>query len=506
MEQHIEEDTSMNDFWEEGQQWRESKEIFAKVFRTSTDPISLSTLAEGRYIDVNDSFLRFFGYARQEIIGFTTVELGFWINPEGHDQVKQLLQTQGAIQNREFDCRTKSNDIKTLLLSAEIVEVDEHACILCLGKDVTERKQVETTLKNSEAKLQNILSSAGAVIARFRLYPNYHWTYEYFSSGTEVIFGYTPQELQANPTLWLSRIHPEDAETIIPQLFEDILAGRKTKAEFRFQRKDGTWRWISDTLVPCRDESANCWDVTCVEVDITERKRAEESLRESEIHLKTSLQEKEILLKEVHHRVKNNLQIVYSLLDLESQSIQSPQMLEHFQESKSRIKAMALIHRNLYQSNNLSQVDLAQYSQSLAAYLIKTYAVNSNNITLQLEVESVAVNLDTVLPYALILNELVSNTLKHAFPRDTSGTIWINLKVLSPIGCSEQVSQLELIVGNDGIPLPETPNFSEAKTLGFQLVNALVQQLQGEIEVKQGKGTEFKLRFAELDSLTSPHG
>lgn len=506
MEQHIEEDTLMNDFWEEGQQLRQSSEIFAKLFRASPDPMSISTLAEGRYIDVNDSFLRFFGYTRQEVIGFTSVELGFWINLEGRDQVQQLLQIQGAIQDREFDYRTRSNDIKTLLLSAEIVEVDEHACIICLGKDVTERKQVETTLKNSEAKLQNILSSAGAVIARFRLYPNRHWTYEYFSSGTEVIFGYTPQELQANPTLWLSRIHPEDAETIIPQLFDDILAGRKTKAEFRFQHKDGTWRWLSDTLVPCRDESANCWDVTCVEVDITERKQAEEFLKESEIRLKTSLQEKEILLKEVHHRVKNNLQIVHSLLDLQSQSIQDPQLLEHFLESQNRIRAMALIHEKLYQSNNLSKVDLAQYSQGLAAYLLKTYAVNSNNITLQLDVESVTLNLDTVIPYGLILNELLSNALKHAFPRDTSGTIWLNLKVLSPTTCNEQVSQLELVVGNDGIPLPETPNFSKAKTLGFQLVNVLVQQLQGEIEVEQGKGTEFKLRFAELDCFTSPQG
>jgi PAS domain S-box-containing protein len=494
----------MNVFWEVGQQWCESKEIFVKVFRASPDPISISTLAEGRYIDVNDSFLSFFGYSRQEVIGSTSVELGLWINPEGRDRVKQLLQTQGAIRNIEFDYRTKSNEIKTLLLSAEIVEVGEHACILCLGKDITERKQVEATLKNSEAKLRNILSTAGAVIARFRLYPDRNWTYEYFSSGTEVIFGYTPQELQTNQNLWLSSIHPEDAETIIPQIFDDILAGRKTKAEFRFQRKDGTWRWISDTLVPCRDESADCWNVTCVEVDITERKRAEEALRESEARLKTSLQEKEVLLKEVHHRVKNNLQIVYSLLDLQSQNIRDPQMSERFQESQNRIRAMALIHEKLYQSNSLAQVDLAEYSQSLAACLIQTYAVNSDNITLQLEVESLILSFDTVIPYGLILNELVSNALKHAFPRNTSGTIWIKLKALPPAACNEQVSQFELVVGNDGVPLPEIPNFSRAKTLGFQLVNVLVQQLQGEIEVEQGKGTEFKFRFAELESFTTP--
>ncbi len=502
MKQHIEKDTLINEFWEVGQQLRQSSEMFTKMFYASSDPISISTLAEGRYIDVNDSFLSFFGYIRQEVIGFTSVELGLWINPEGRDQIKQLLQTEGAIRNLEFDYRTKSNEIKTLLLSVEIVEVNEQVCIFCIGKDVTERKLVESTLKNSEAKLKNILSTAGAVIARFRLYPNCNWTYEYFSSGTEVIFGYTPQELQTNQTLWLSRLHPDDAETVIPQLFDDLLAGRKTKAEFRFQHKDGTWRWISDTLVPCRNESADCWDVTCVEVDITERKRAEDALRESEVCLKTLLQEKDLLLKEVHHRVKNNLQIIYSLLDLQSQSFRDPQISEYFQECQNRIRAMALIHEKLYQSNSLSQIDLAEYSQSIVAYLIQTYAVNPDNITLQLEVESVALKLDTVIPYGLILNELISNALKYAFPRNTSGTIWLNLKVLHSDACNEQVSQFELVVANDGIPLPELPNFSRAKTLGFQLINILVQQLQGEIEVKQDKITEFKIRFTKLEDLT----
>lgn len=631
MEQRIEENTSMNEFSEVGQQLCEPSEMFTKVFRASPDPISIATLAEGRYIDVNDSFLNLFGYTRQEVIGFTSVELGFWINPEERDRIKQLVQTQGAIQNIEFDYRTKSNEIKTLLLSAEIIEVDGQACILCLGKDITERKHVDAILKNSEAKLRNILSSAGAVIARFRLYPNRNWTYEYFSSGTESIFGYTPEELQANQTLWLSRIHPQDAETILPKVFEDILAGRQTKVEFRFQHKDGTWRWISDTLAPCRDESADCWQVTCVEVDITERKRAEDALRESEAklsailnsaiavivrfrvfsdrdweyeyyspgseilfgytteelttnkllwisrilpediesviqpcfddifaerttelkyrfkhkdgtlrwicstlfsersetenhwivtavgtditalkqaeaYLKTSLQEKEVLLKEVHHRVKNNLQIVSSLLDLQSQYIQDPQMSERFRDSQNRIRAMALIHEKLYQSDSLARVNIADYTQSLTMYLIQTYAINSDIITLQLDVESVILSLDTAIPYGLILNELLSNVFKHSFPRNMSGTIWIKLKPLFPTTWNEQGCEFELVVGNDGIPLPEIPNFSGAKTLGFQLVNALVQQLQGQINVEQGKGTEFKLRFAELDSSRTPYG
>ena len=265
----------MNELEKMAQQLRESREKFTKVFRASPDPIAISTLAEGRFIDVNDSFLSFFGYTYEEVIGSTSIDLGLWINLSGRAQVRQRLLAEGAIRHIEFDYRTKAGKIKSLQISAEIIEIDGQACILFVSKDITSRKQAEATLKDSEAKLSSILSSAGAVIARFHLFTNRDWTYEYFSTGTEAIFGYSPEELKANKTLWLSRIHPEDVKTVIPQLFEDIFAERRTKVEFRFQHRDGTWRWISDTIVPYRDESADCWVVTCVEVDITERKMAE---------------------------------------------------------------------------------------------------------------------------------------------------------------------------------------------------------------------------------------
>jgi PAS domain S-box-containing protein len=284
MDQRIEdeEDAPVNELGQMAQLLRESLEKFTKVFRASPDPIVISTLAEGRFIDVNDTFLSLFGYTREEVIGFTSVDLGLWINPEGRDQVKQRLQAEGVIRNLKFDYCTKSGEIKTLLLSAEIIEIDKQACILLVSKDITERKQAEASLKDSEAKLSSILSSAEAVIARFRLFTNRDWTYEYFSSGTEAIFGYSPEELQANKTLWISRMHPEDVEIVIPQLFEGIFAERKTKVEFRFQHRDGTWRWISDTIVPHRDKSADCWVVTCVEIDITDRKLAEAALHQRE--------------------------------------------------------------------------------------------------------------------------------------------------------------------------------------------------------------------------------
>ncbi|PSM50743.1 histidine kinase [Chroococcidiopsis sp. CCALA 051] len=316
-EQRIGKDIPVNELEEMTQQLHESLEKFTKVFRASPDPILISTWAEGRFIEVNDSFLSLFGYTREEVIGFTSVDLGLGINLEERAQVIQRLQAEGVIRNLEFDCCSKAGEIKTFLLSAEMIEIDGQACILFVSKDITERKQAELTLKDSEAKLSSILSSAGAVIARFRLFTNQDWTYEYFSAGTEAIFGYSPKELKANKTLWISRIHPEDVKTVIPQIFESVFAERQTKVEFRFQHRDGIWRWISDIIVPYRDEFADCWVVTCVEVDITERKIANEALQKLNANLEFQVAERtaqlqqalefEAMLKRITDKVRDSL-------------------------------------------------------------------------------------------------------------------------------------------------------------------------------------------------------
>jgi PAS domain S-box-containing protein len=357
-----------------------------------------------------------------------------------------------------------------------------------VAEDITDRKLAEDALRESQAKLQAILDSASAVICRFRVFTNLDWQYEFFSSATQMLYGYTPQEVIADKNLWISRVLPEDLENVILPRYEDIFAERTAKLEYRFRHKDGTLRWFSMTLLSQRDETANCWVVTTVDTDITERKQAEEQLE-------ASLQEKEALLKEVHHRVKNNLQVICSLLDLQLQRIQDPQVLEVFRNSQNRVRSMALIHEKLYQSESLSKVNLADYIESLTMYLIQTYAINPNKITLQLNLEPVLLNLDTAIPCGLILNELISNALKHAFPGNTDGTIWISLSCLRPVMPSQRCDVFELVVGNNGVKLPELPDFSRAKSLGFQLVNILTQQLNGQIEVSQNQGTEFKLRF-----------
>jgi PAS domain S-box-containing protein len=234
---------------------------------------------------------------------------------------------------------------------------------------------------------------------------------------------------------------------------------------------------------PVYDEQGTIIYAVAAFQDITERKLAEAALL-------ASLREKEVLLKEVHHRVKNNLQIISSLLDLQSEYIQERQLLEMFRSSQNRIRSMALIHEELYQSKVFDQVDLTHYIRQLTTYLLQTYAIAPENIILKLNLDEISSNLDTAIPCGLILNELISNALKHALNGEKKGMIWIELK--------SEGNQINLVVGNDEPSFPKFLDFSSKKSLGLQLVEVLVRQLEGQIEIKQSQGTVFKISFSNL--------
>ncbi len=215
--------------------------------------------------------------------------------------------------------------------------------------------------------------------------------------------------------------------------------------------------------------------------ELAERKRAEEQL-------KTSLAEKEVLLKEVHHRVKNNLQVISSLLHLQSKQIKDPEALGMFLESQYRVRSMALVHERLYQSEDLSGVDAAEYFRDLVSYLHRSYGATSSQVSLKVDVDPVSLGIDVAIPCGLIVSELVSNALKHAFPDGRQGQILVQLH-LGPGG------QCALVVGDDGIGLPEDLDLETTESLGLHLVNRLVAQLEGSIDLDRSGGTTHKITF-----------
>ncbi|MGD2249156.1 MAG: histidine kinase N-terminal 7TM domain-containing protein [Candidatus Methanofastidiosia archaeon] len=216
--------------------------------------------------------------------------------------------------------------------------------------------------------------------------------------------------------------------------------------------------------------------------DITERKKVEEKI-------KSSLKEKEVLLREIHHRVKNNLQIVSSLLNLQSQYIKDKEYTNMINESQNRIRSMALIHEKLYQSEELARINADEYIKTLVKELFRSYAVNTNWVTPTMDIEDIPLSVDTAIPLGLIINELVSNSLKHAFPHKKG-----EIKVIFHSSNGDMC----LSVIDDGIGLPGNINFKTTKTLGLRLVTILAKdQLDGDIELNRAKGTAFHITFKE---------
>ena len=220
-------------------------------------------------------------------------------------------------------------------------------------------------------------------------------------------------------------------------------------------------------------------------------RQAQEELtqrRQAEAHLTASLREKEVLLKEVHHRVKNNMQIVSSLLELQSDVIDDATLLAQFRDSQDRIRSMALVHETLYQSQDLARLDLARYIHTLSAQLVRSYRVDPQRITVQIQVEPVILDIDQAIPCGLILNELLSNAFKYAFPQNRTGAVHVALH-------ADTAQQAALVVRDNGIGFPDEIDFRHTESLGLQLVAMLTEQLQGTIALERADGTTFTLTF-----------
>ncbi len=220
--------------------------------------------------------------------------------------------------------------------------------------------------------------------------------------------------------------------------------------------------------------------------DITRRKLAESGL-------KNALEEKEILLHEVYHRVKNNLQIISSLLSLQEMNLKDPAAAAALRESKNRVLAMSFIHEKLYQDKDLSKVNLGDYIQNLVTHLFKSYALAPGKVQLKIEVKETFMNFKTAIYLGLIVNELVTNSLKHAFPGERKGTIEVYLDRIN-----EEEDKNILIFRDNGVGIPGSVDLQHPNSLGMQIIHTLVKQIHGDIAMDRKEGTAFTIRFKKL--------
>jgi PAS domain S-box-containing protein len=304
-----------------------------------------------------------------------------------------------------------------------------------------------------------------------------------FNQGAEKIFGYTYQEVVGRP---LDVLLPAQLSAVHRQHIQDFAGSHVTarrmgeRGEIRGRRKNGNEFPAEASISKVGLEGRTMF--TVILRDVTQRVAAEEKI-------KTSLREKEALLKEIHHRVKNNLQVVSSLLGLQSRVVTDERTRKMFQESQNRIHSMALLHESLYQSNNLARIDFPDYIRQLASHLFHSYGVHTERIQLRTNLDKLYLNLDAAVPCGLIINELVSNSLKYAFPDGRAGEVFIELREHSE-------GLARLVVADNGIGLRSDIDWVTARSLGLRLVRSLAEQLGAKIEVKSNTGTEVQLIFA----------
>jgi len=271
-----------------------------------------------------------------------------------------------------------------------------------------------------------------------------------------------------------------DNITLSQAIRSQIQSGQSWSGELLVQRKDGTTFYSEATIDPIRDHTGKPLGAVCIGSDITKRK-------ETELALRQALDEKVLLLNEVYHRVKNNLQVVSSLLGLQAKTVSDPKTLELLRESQNRIRSVTLIHEKLYQSQEFARVKLSEYVKSLATYLLESYGA-ATRIKLTVNVEDIQLDSEKAMLCGFIISELVSNSLKHAFPDRPGGEIRIDLG-------SSGDQEISLKVQDNGIGLSETVEIADSPSLGLKLVNALVSQLRGNLIVDRKQGTRITITF-----------
>ena len=363
----------------------------------------------------------------------------------------------------------------------EVIFVEKNSPIRMRGtvQDITERKKTEEKI---QALLNAVESSNDAIITESLECIITSW-----NKGAEQVFGYSAEEILGKN---ISILEPSDLKGEIKQFSEKIKNGKKIQRyETSRLKKDFTIISVSVTLSPIFDSSGKLIAILAISRDVTERIKSEKALLKAE----------ETRKKEIHHRIKNNLQVISSLLDLQAEKFNDTKVIEAFRESQSRVVSMALIHEELYKGEGTDTLNFSEYLKTLTENLFQTYSLSSKNIRLCMYLEENAFfNMDTAIPLGILINELVSNSLKHAFPGKDKGEIQIKLHreengEYEKEGCKS--TNFTLIVSDNGVGIPENLGIEDLNSLGLQLVTSLVDQLDGEFELKRNNGTEFTMKF-----------
>jgi PAS domain S-box-containing protein len=361
-------------------------------------------------------------------------------------------------------------------ISYKTIEYNGRLAILSTIRDITERRRAQAALIDSETRYRMI----GDLIPFGVWACDASGNFTYLSESFLSVLGTTLEECRK--TGWMHLLPREDYDRTIADWRQCIQTGSFWDYEYRIVDKKGKFYIVLSRGAPHIDSSGKIRSWVGIHIDITDRKRYEE-------RLEASLREKEVIIKEVHHRVKNNMQVISGFLELQSNFIEDPVAVEKLIECQRRVRTMALVHEKLYQSKSLVAINAAEYIKSLIADLMDSYSV-STPVDVGVDVDDVNVTLDMAIPCGLIINELVTNALKYAFSGRKQGKLSLTMH-------HQEDHTYSLVIQDDGVGLPPDFEVRSAASLGMQLVGVLVRQLGGKMKINGEQGTRFTIIFPE---------
>jgi PAS domain S-box-containing protein len=472
---------------------KESEERYRALFETAKDAIFLSD-ETGKFMEVNPAACGLLGYSKEELLKLSNG--GIDADPRGYEAF--LKVRNGLIKEAVFEVNQQRKDgtLVPVEISGKGFEIGDRKLFLAIARDITGRKAAADALKESESRYKHLYSMVRLMCDNL---PDLMWTKDMEGKFIFVNEACCDILLNAIDTdepigkgdIYFARrerkAHPENPEyhTFGESCIRSDLIVMGTKEPQRFDEfgnLKGKFVYFDVYKAPFWDEEHNMMGIVGCSRVVTKERQAEEQI-------KRSLQEKEVLLREIHHRVKNNLQVVSSLLNMQARNVKDKGTIEVLYEARDRIKTMSLIHSQLYESRDFAEINMKGFVDVLLGQLLQSYPVGGTRIANVVRVDDCPFPISTAVPVGLIINELLSNALKHAFKGKEEGMIEVRLT-------ASEGGRINLTVSDDGVGMPPGFDINESETLGLRLVKILSEdQLQGTLEVTSGRGATFGIEF-----------
>lgn len=447
-----------------------------KHFFDNSADFSCIANTEGYFETLNQNFEKTLGYSENELLENQFLS---FVHPDDIDStLKEIEKLKTGTITTRFVNRYRKKDGSYLWFSWNTTPNQETGKLYAIARDITEQKEAEEKIKKSEEKYRSVVENAVDMIITFDRSSLITFA-NHLRPGTRVedvlgksIYNLVPEAYRGHVKEKVEKVF----ESKSPQSYE--LPGKHL---------DGSSAWYSANMGPVFSGD-KVSGITLILRDVTDRKKAEEKIQQS-------LKEKEVLLQEVHHRVKNNLQIMLSILNLQYANITDKKLLDLVRDIRSRIKAMSFIHELLYQTNDFSSINFSEYITNITNNLLYSYS-QDHTIDLKLDVGTVFLDLDRAIPCGLIINEIVTNSLKYGFIYREKGEVSISL--------TQKNELIQLIIADNGSGLPDNVDYRNTESLGMQLVVTLVQQLNGEISLDNSNGAKYTITFKTITKPEIP--